>query len=190
MPGEPGPRLFGPDVDGVSPGRATRGIGRRHPSGGGLLRAVLETASRKSCAWRRGERQPLLMRMLTPSFCSVPRRQDQGLAQGGIEVGDGGSDSSKIGTPLGTTPSASSRDGEKNQRLPVGERVIGAARDTGERRAVCNTPKPMGVRPATARMARTLSGSDGSVDWRAIVAGHAATQGRTASCGRWGFSIC
>ena len=66
----------------------------------------VETASRRSCSWYAGERQPLLTSNSTPSSAASVAASAQRVQQIGVEVGDARDLASKTVVPSGTTPSA------------------------------------------------------------------------------------
>ena len=87
MCGQPLRGIGGPDVDRV-PRHVSGRVGRWPPIGRlPLLSRTSTIASRRSCSWYSGERQPLLTTKLDAVVCGIGRSPAQGTEEGWIEVG-------------------------------------------------------------------------------------------------------
>src|SRR5215210_603988 len=88
----------------------------------------LETASRRSCAWYAGERQPLSTAQPTPSCAASVAAWRRAPRSAGSRLATPGTSSSKTVVPPGTAPPAP----PSASRCPLRERSTGAAADEGE----------------------------------------------------------
>src|SRR5262245_56384644 len=95
------------------------------------LEPYLETASRSSCSWYAGERQPLSTKTSTPSAAAAVAARRRASRRAGSRLATPGTSSSKTVVPSGTAPSASPSTCPCRNRgnVVLGERGLDENRD-------------------------------------------------------------